>query len=61
MTAMAEYSFARQHPDSGFTCSLADLAEFGKLFGLDQQFSSGIYHGYRLNLTGCQGRPVGSF
>lgn len=61
MMTIAEYSFAQQHPDSGFTCSLADLAESGKFFGLDQQFSSGIYHGYRLSLTGCQGRPVGSF
>lgn len=61
MMTMAEYFFARQHPDSGFTCSIADLAESGKSLGLDQQLSSGIYHGYRFSLSGCQGRPVGSF
>ncbi len=61
MMTMAEYSFARQHPDIGFTCSLGDLAESAKLFGMDPQLSSGIVQGFKLSLTGCQGKPSGSF
>ena len=61
MVAVAEYSYARQHPDAGFSCSLGDLAEAGQSFGLGQQISSGFYQGYKLSLTGCQGHPSGSF
>ncbi|HLJ29686.1 MAG TPA: hypothetical protein VKY85_23465 [Candidatus Angelobacter sp.] len=60
MLAFAEGSFARQHADVGFTCSLADLTQGGD-FGLDRQISGGIYKGYKVNLTGCQGKPAGSF
>jgi len=57
MLGFAEASYARQHPDVGFTCSLADLAESSRQFGQAQP----VTKGYRLNLTGCQGRPAGSF
>ena len=60
MLAWAEATFARQHPDIGFTCSLPDLAESVKQFGLDSAATGG-YQGYRINMTGCQGRPSGSF
>lgn len=56
-----EQSYAHAHPDTGFTCSLSELAESAKAIGLEQQLASGIYKGYRLNLTGCQGRPAGSY
>jgi len=56
-----EQSYARAHPDVGFTCSLSELAESAKSMGFEQQLASGIYKGYKLSLTGCQGRPAGSF
>jgi hypothetical protein len=58
--AMAEYYFAQQHPDAGFSCSLPDLAEATKSFGLDQ-ILSGPTDGYKVSLSGCQGHPAGSF
>jgi hypothetical protein len=64
MVAMLGYSesaFARQHPDIGFTCSLAELADASKAFGLDQQIASGSYMGYKWSLSGCEGKPAGSF
>jgi hypothetical protein len=61
LLAIAESSFAKLHPDVGFTCSLIDLSEAASSMGLSQQVSSGVYKGYRLTLTGCQGRPTGSF
>jgi hypothetical protein len=60
-TTMLEYSFARQHPDVGFTCSLSDLAEMAKSMGMEQQLSGSMNQGYKLSLSGCQGRPAGSF
>ena len=60
MISWAERSFARQHPDIGFTCSLPDLSE-GDRNGLDQQISTGSYKGYKITLSGCQGKPAGSF
>ena len=57
--ASMELAFAHQHPEQGFTCSLPDLA---RTFGGDSpQFSSGMIQGYKLSLSGCQGRPAGSF
>ncbi|MBZ5506757.1 MAG: hypothetical protein LAO78_14975 [Acidobacteriia bacterium] len=61
LLAFAESTFAQQHVDAGFTCSLPDLSEAAKDFGLDQQLSTGIYKGYKLSLTGCEGKPAGSF
>jgi len=57
----AESSFAMQHPDTGFTCSLSELMETGKAMGLDQQVASGSYMGYKWSLSGCEGKPAGSF
>jgi len=61
MLGFAETSFARQHPDKGFTCSLGELAEESKNMGIDGQLSSGVVGGYRIRLTGCEGRPAGSY
>jgi len=57
----AESSFAMQHPDIGFTCSLPELMETGKTIGVDTQIASGSYREYRWSLSGCQGKPAGSF
>ena len=56
-----EQFYARAHPDVGFSCSLSELGESAKSMGFEQQLASGIYKGYKLSLTGCQGRPAGSF
>jgi hypothetical protein len=61
MLAFAEHSFASQHPDVGFTCSLQELMDAGKAFGLDQQISSGSFSGYKWSVSGCEGKPAGSF
>lgn len=61
MLVMAEREFATQHADVGFTCSLPELAEAAKGLGLNQQIAGGTYGAYKLNLTGCQGKPAGSF
>jgi hypothetical protein len=61
MLGIAESLFARQHAETGFTCSLTDLAETGKNLGIDPQVSAGIYKGYRISVSGCQGKPAGSF
>jgi hypothetical protein len=61
MLAFAESMFARQHPETGFTCSLSDLAESSKLMRVDQQVMTGTYNGYRFALSGCEGKPAGSF
>ena len=60
MLGFAESSFASQHPELGFTCSLADLGDTAKQLGLESA-TAGSFRGYRINLTGCQGRPSGSF
>jgi hypothetical protein len=57
--AFMELAFAHQHPEQGFTCSLPDLAR--SLGGDNLQISNGMVQGYKLSLTGCQGRPAGSF
>jgi hypothetical protein len=61
LLGFAERSFARQHPDVGFTCSFSDLNEASKNFGLDPQIASGTYMGYKWNISGCEGKPAGSF
>ena len=61
MVAFAESTFASMHPDVGFTCSLADLAELNP-FNVDTRIFSGEpYRGYKFALSGCQGKPAGSF
>jgi hypothetical protein len=57
----AESTFARQHPETGFTCSLAELGETAKLLGVDQQVSTGSYNGYHIGLSGCEGKPASSY
>jgi hypothetical protein len=61
MLAAAESVFARQHVETGFTCSLSDLAEWSKMMHVDQQVITGTYDGYRFALSGCEGKPAGSF
>ena len=61
MLAYAESTFARQHPDVGFTCSFSELAESSKMMGVDQRVNNGIYNGYRFALAGCQGKPASSY
>lgn len=61
MLGFAEASFARSHPETGFTCTLADLAK-PNLVNLDPHIFSGEpYHGYKFTLSGCQDKPSGSF
>ena len=59
--AMLEYAFARQNPDVGFSCSLSDLTGMAQSPAMEQQLSSGMNQGYKLSLSGCQGKPAGSF
>lgn len=61
MLAISETVFARQHPETGFTCSLSELVETAKLMGVDNQVSSGSYNGYRFAIAGCEGKPAASF
>jgi hypothetical protein len=61
MLGFAERSFANRHPDAGFTCSLSELSEAGKGYGLDPQLASGSYMGYKWSVSGCEGKPAGSF
>lgn len=61
MLGLAESTFARQHPETGFTCSLAELGETAKLLGVDQQVSTGSFNGYHIGLSGCEGKPAGSY
>jgi hypothetical protein len=61
LLASADMIFARMHPEIGFTCSLSDLSETTKMLQIDPQVNSGIYNGYRFGLSGCEGKPAGSF
>lgn len=61
LLGQAEREFASQHADVGFTCSLQELDRAAKGMGLNQQIANGTYGGYKLNLTGCLGKPAGSF
>lgn len=61
MVAFAESTFARSHPEAGFTCTLADLAKSNP-FNLDPRIFTGEpYRGYKFTLSGCQDKPSGSF
>ena len=61
MVALAESTFARTHPEIGFTCTLADLAKSNP-FSLDPRIFSGEpYQGYKFSLSGCQDKPSGSY
>ena len=61
MVAFAESTFARSHPETGFTCTLAELAKSTPL-NLDPRIFAGEpYRGYKFTLSGCQDKPSGSF
>ena len=61
LVGMAELTFARIHPEIGFTCTLADLSKSNP-FNLDAHIFSGEpYRGYKFTLSGCQDKPSGSF
>lgn len=57
----AEQTYAHQNAETGFTCSIADLAHSPFLVNNSAQISGGSYNGYKISLTGCQGKPAGSF
>jgi hypothetical protein len=58
---MAESFYARLHPESGFTCSLAELSRGPGMMGVDPKITAGTYNGYHISLTGCDGKPASSF
>lgn len=61
LVAFAETAFASSHPEVGFTCSLASLAEANR-FDLDPRIFKGqAYQGYKFALSSCQGSPVETF
>jgi hypothetical protein len=61
MLSFAESTFARTHPEIGFTCTLADLGKSNP-FNLDPRvFLGEPYQGYKFSLSGCQDKPSGSF
>jgi hypothetical protein len=64
LLAVQERMFASLHPEQGFTCTLAELladTDRTERFGLDPQVKSGFANGFRINLTGCQSIPSGSY
>ena len=57
----AEANFARTHPETGFTCNMADLAENNGM-NLDPTIFNGqAYKEYKFALSGCQGKPAETF
>ena len=48
--SLAEVSYSGNHPDSGFTCSLSDLAQDQLI---SSELASGAQHGYRFELSNC--------
>jgi len=61
MLGFAEQAYAQQHPDAGFTCSLAELGK-SPSFNLDERIFKGEpVNGYKFSLSACQGKPVESF
>ncbi|PYP90050.1 MAG: hypothetical protein DMG65_12560 [Candidatus Angelobacter sp. Gp1-AA117] len=58
--------YARQHPDIGFTCNLADLlnsTEGSSSYTgmLDPQIATGAANGYRYSISGCETKPAEIF
>ncbi|HEV2470931.1 MAG TPA: hypothetical protein VGS78_17195 [Candidatus Sulfotelmatobacter sp.] len=59
--AQAETTFAKEHPDRGYTCALTDLFppnpnQPGNTL-YDYGFANEEYSGYRIQLAGCSGNP----
>lgn len=64
MLAFGETMYARQHPEIGFTCSLADLFAdkmVNQTQMLDPKIATGVSNGYRFSLSGCNGTPAETF
>lgn len=61
MIGFAESSFASEHPETGFTCSLPEILQSAGARGIDAQVATGPYNGYKFTLAGCEGKPAGSF
>jgi len=61
MIGFAESSFASEHPETGFTCSLPEILQSASAMGVDTQVANGPYNGYKFTLAGCEGKPAGSF
>jgi len=69
LIGLAENLYAQKHPESGFTCSLAELVEIGKGFDdengaykfMSREFAEGTYNGYRFALSGCTGKVPNAF
>jgi hypothetical protein len=67
LLAAAELNYAREHPQTGFTCSASELADPNHSAGqlLNQPFfkgfAGGTANGFRFAIAGCQGKPAGSY
>ncbi len=63
LMSFAEAGYAREHPDSGFACSLTDLLGAKSNFGeyLEPQLTAAGTNGFRIVVSGCQGIPAGSY
>ena len=64
---MAEARYSALHPDRGYTCSLAELANLRVRPGqssfvvLDSELVSGTKDDYKFSITGCGSAPVTTF
>jgi hypothetical protein len=65
MLAIAEGNYAIEHPETGFTCSWTDLLDASKAtfssLTVDPDLARGRANGYKFAITGCEGKPAGSF
>jgi hypothetical protein len=68
LIGLAEGSYAKKHPDIGFTCFLSELVNVGRGSDngetykfIDPEFAGGVYNGYKFTLSGCTGKPVKAF
>lgn len=63
--AQTESSFAKDHPERGYTCALADLFppstnQAGNTLN-DFGFANEEFSGYRIQLSGCSGNPASRY
>ncbi len=61
MIGMMEYTYAQSHPEIGFSCSLSELTQNANPFYGDALITGDVFQGYKLSVTGCQGKPAGSY
>lgn len=68
LITLAENLYAQRHPETGYTCAIANLVNVGK--GLDEtgtydflepEFAGGAYNGYSFAIRGCEGKPARTF